>query len=181
MDALRKDEIIEIENMESEERQSFKVHDIDSANWCFRKLSALAKSKTDFEVLAEHEHKRIDAWLKRECESIKNTTEFFEKCIEDYLVEQKALDPKFKISTPYGKASTRKQQPKFTYDDEKVLSSLKQLGLYEYVRTKEEVNKAELKKNINIIGNVATNAHGEVIEGITIEEQEDKIVISVEV
>lgn len=99
--------------------------------------------------------------------------------LTEYFVRQKEVDPKFKISTPYGKVSSRKQQPKWNYEDEKVLNWLKENDT-ELIRIKEEVNKAELKKKYKAVGKeVITEDGGEIVEGITIEERPDSINIKV--
>lgn len=85
--------------------------------------------------------------------------------MEEYYRGQRKLDPKFKLSTPYGKVSSRKQQDKWIYEDETVLESLKQHHLDELIRVKEEVNKVDLKKEIEILENVVSQ-NGEIATDI---------------
>lgn len=176
MNALQQQELEEIEV-----KESFKVTDIETVNWCFRKLNALKIKESEITSLMDSEVKRLTVWYNNEKEGIEQSKEYFEGLIAEYLLEQKKIDPKVKISTPFGKANTRKQQPKFTYNDGILIDSLKDLGLTNYIKTVEEVKKAELKKDITVMGNMATTSNGEVIEGITIEEQADKVSISLEV
>lgn len=175
MNALQQQELEDIEV-----KESYKVTDIEGVNWCFRKLQILNKKIDEIESLASSEITRISKWRDKELTTISESEQYFRGLISEYLLEQKKLDPKYRITTPYGKANTRKQQPKFTYDDEKVIESLKNLGHMEFIKTVWEVKKAELKKGINIVGNMATTEDGEVIEGITIEEQDEKVSISLE-
>lgn len=179
MNALEIHEIQEVEQLE--EKEQFKVTNIDQANWCLRKISVLKKKQIENEQLAKAEIERIEKWLKKENEQLENSIKFFEVLLEEYAKEQREKDAKFKLSTPYGKLSFRKQQPKWNYDEETLLNFLKSAGRTEFIRIKEEVNKAELKKKLKIAGELVVDENGEIIEGITIEEQPDKVVIDVEV
>ena len=100
------------------------------------------------------------------------------KATSEYLYERK-VDPKFKISTPNGTVSTRKKQPKWTYDEAKLLEFLKQNGKYQYIRIKEEINKAELKKNVKAVNGKVITEEGEIVEGITVTEQGEELVVRV--
>jgi phage host-nuclease inhibitor protein Gam len=179
MNALEIYEIQEVEQLEGKEQ--FKVTNIDQANWCLRKISALKKKQKENEELAKAEIERIQKWLDKENKQLDDSLKFFEGLLEEYAIVQRQKDSKFKLSTPYGKVGFRKQQPKWNYDDEKLLNFLKQADKTEFVRIKEEVNKSELKKKLKIAGNLVVDENGEIIEGITIEEQPDKVVIDVEV
>lgn len=178
MNELLREEIEEVE----QENKGFKVTDIESANWCFRKLRALEAEEADYELLAQKEIDRISTWLNSKTESIENQKAFFEGLLTDYATDQRKSDPKFKISTPYGKVTFKKAQPKWNYDDAKVVECLKTAGYAEYIRTKEEINKPDLKKAATVINGIAVITEtGEPIEGITIEEQPESINIKTEV
>ncbi|MCX7951038.1 MAG: host-nuclease inhibitor Gam family protein, partial [Clostridiales bacterium] len=167
--------------LDHEEKEQFKVKDIDQANWCLRKISALKKQETELTELRNKEIQRIENWHKKEIEKTENSIKFFEGLLEAYARSERETNPKFKLSTPYGKVAFRKQQPKWNYDDETLLKFLKQAGKTEFIRIKEEVNKTELKKKLKVAGELVVDDNGEIIEGITVEEQPDKVVIDVEV
>ena len=133
------------ETTEEDAKEEFKVESIEQANWAFRKLRAINTKAREIKDIAAAERARIDEWEKKELAILENSTEFFEGLLVEYFIRQKEVDPKFKISTPYGKVSSRKQQPKWNYEDEKVLEWLKANDT-ELIRIKEEVDKAELKK-----------------------------------
>lgn len=163
-----------------EEHQGFRVTDLDSANWCFRKLQALKEQREEFEMLAKAEIDRITNWLNTELKKIEVNEEFFNMLLSSYAVEQRKANPKFKISTPYGKVSFRKQQPKWNYEDKTVLKALKRSNMLNLIKTTEEVKKAELKKVCSVVNGKAVIADtGEIIEGITVEEQPEAIKIEV--
>lgn len=182
MNALEQYELEEIGNLAEEiEKQRFKVDSLESANWCLRKLAALEKQQSEIDALAQKEIERIQNWQQSEKEKIDFSKRFFECLLEEYFRSEREKNPKFKLSTPYGKVSSRKQQPKWTYDDEKLLNSLESAGLKDFIRIKKEVDKAALKKAVTVLGGQAVTADGEIIKGITIEEQPEKIVIKPEV
>lgn len=178
-------ELYELELIEAEETTEaaevggrFTVQDLDSANWAFRKLAAIENKRKEIKTLADKEIERIKDWQKQEEESLNYSKEFFEGLLTEYFVRQKEVDPEFKISTPYGKVSSRKQQPKWNYEDEKVLEWLKENDT-ELIRIKEEVNKAELKKKYKVVGNEVVTKDGEIVEGIRVDERPDSISIKV--
>ena len=166
------------ETTEEDAKEKLKIKSTEQANWAFRKLRAINTKAREIKDIGAAEKARIEEWEKKELAILENSTEFFEGLLVEYLIRQKEVDPKFKISTPYGKVSSRKQQPKWNYEDEKVLEWLKANDT-ELIRIKEEVNKAELKKKYKVVGNEVVTKDGEIVEGITIEERPDSINIKV--
>lgn len=177
MDALFEMELQEaLETSETQEK--FKIDNLEAANWAFRKLAAVERKRKEIQEIAQKEIERIKAWEEQEIGNLDNSKEFFKGLLTEYFVRQRELDPKFKLSTPYGRVSSRKQQPKWIYEDEKVLNWLKENDT-ELIRIKEEIDKVELKKKYQIVGNTVVTEDGEIIEGITIEERPDSINIKV--
>lgn len=162
-----------------EVKESFKVTDLESSNWCLRKLAALQKEQNEIDRLAQSELERIETWKAKEIEKINSSKEFFESLLGQYFVEQREVDKKFKISTPYGTVSTRKQQPKWEYNDKQVIESLKKSDMDNFIKTKEELDKAALKKAVKVVEGKAITEDGEVIEGITVIELGEKVVVKV--
>lgn len=182
MNALERFEIDELEQVKEEiQHQNFKVDSLESANWCLRKLAALEKQQSENSSLAKKEIDRIKQWQESEKEKLDYSKRFFESLLEEYFRAEKEKNPKFKISTPYGKVSSRKQQPKWTYEDIKALNSLESVGLNDLVRVKKEIDKSALKKAVSVVNGQAVTEDGEIIDGITIEEQPEKIIIKPEV
>ena len=163
--------VVDEENIE-EVKERFKITDLETANWAFRKLKAIENKKNEIEELAKKEIEpykleisRIEEWKDAELKSFDRSINFFNYLLEGYYREQRKIDPKFKVSTPYGKVTSRKQQPKWNYEEDRLLGWLKVNDL-ELVRVKEEVDKAELKKKYQVVsGNVVTE-NGEIVEGI---------------
>lgn len=183
MNALQSHELEEMEGMElnEETKERFKIEDTEQLNWAMRKLSALNSKKNGIDELAAKEMERITSWREKECDSINHTKSFFEGLIMEYAMNERSKDKEFKTSkVPYGKVTFTKQQPKWNYDDEKLLNYLYNNGHHDFVRVKEEPNKAEIKKQfkLNEHGRVY-DVNGEAVDGITVEFLEDKLLIKV--
>lgn len=166
------------EENNDEAREKFKVKDLDAANWCFRKLKAIEDKKREIKYLADKERTRITEWEKEELKAFKSSTDYFEMLLEDYYRELREIDSKAKLSTPYGKVTSRRQQPKWNYEDSKIIEWLNNNNK-DLIRVKKEIDKAELKKMYKIVGNNVVTEDGEIVEGITIEKREDSINIKV--
>jgi len=184
MDALLQKELDELEEEQQEERQGFKIDNLEGANWCFRKLKALKDKAEENKLLAAAEKQRIELWLAAENKKLEADEAFFKSVIMKYFSAEREKDPKFKLSTPYGKISSRKTDD-WQYDEAIAITSLKEMGLKDLIRTKEELDKTSLKsakKEGKLIlsedGNLVT-AGGEIIEGIKVGKIESITITSV--
>lgn len=171
MNALDRIELQDIDGMVKTE--SFKIQDMNGAVWAFRKLQALNKKEMEIKDIAQAEIDKIDAWQNKELTTIEGSMEYFEGLLQKFYEEQREADPKFKLSTPYGKVSSRKSK-KWNYDDEKVLAYLHESERDDLVRVKRELDKANIKKAFKVAPNgvVVNPDTGEVVTGITVEETE---------
>jgi hypothetical protein len=165
------------------ERERFKIETVDQANWALRKLAAIQSKRDEIERLAKAEIDRIYKWLESETQRLDEDKTYFEYLLNEYAARERAKDPEWKkVSTPYGVIKYRKQQPKWTYDEKKLLESLKSIGRTDLIRVKEEPNKTEIKKALVVKdGTVIDPESGAVLEGVSVEEQPDVVVIEVSV
>lgn len=149
--------------------ESFKLTNIDGLNWAFRKLRAYQTKKNEIDNLRNAELDRINNWHKKETEQLNDSMSYFENLVKEYYREARAIDPKIKLSTPYGKISTRKST-KWNYTDEaETIKYLTDAGLLNAIRVKQEVNKEEIKK---LCKNGINQDTGEIIPGIIVKEEE---------
>lgn len=179
MNALQINELEDINELT--ERERFTVKTIDEVNWALRKLAAINAKKAEIERLAAEEVARINYWKDAESGKLEQNALFFEALLHEYAIHQRDDDPGFKkTSTPYGTVKFRKQSPKWNYDDKALVECLKSSGLIDLVRIKEEPNKVELKK-VAIVrdGKVIDPSSGTIIDGVTVEDQPDAIVVEV--
>lgn len=164
-----------LENTLAEEREGFKIESLEGATWAFRKLRAIENKEADIKAIAEEEINRVNSWKEKELEQHTNDKEYFNYLLEEYYKKEKAKDSKFKLSTPYGKVISRKSKS-WKYEDEPSLIKYLKDSKLPYIRVKEEVNKAELKKEFKDGVNATT---GEILPFITIDETES-ITVKVE-
>lgn len=166
LNALLQEEILEVQE---EQREGFKVNDIDSANWCFRKIRALQEKKNETNKLADEEAARIENWRKKENESAEISIAYFEFLLADYFRELRAKDPKAKVSTPYGKVTSRKSKKWNYISEEETMNYLASNGYEDLIRVKKEIDKTNLKKTFKDGLNTET---GEVLPGVEVGEEE---------
>lgn len=178
-------EKLELDDIENTEDNGFKINDLGGANWAFRKLAAIEQKRKEIKSLADKEIERIKKWQEQETKGLDSSKEFFEGLLIEYFSAQREVDPKFKISTPYGKVSARKLPDKWEYDDKELLTYL-EAAKPDLIRIKKEVDKANLKKKVAeskefaICDNQVVNMEsGEVVSGVTVTEQPEKITIKV--
>lgn len=175
-------ELLEIEEMESQPVQPdrFEIQNNEQASWAFRKLAAIAKREQEVKDTAEAEIARIEAWREREAKKTEAHRAFFEGLVAQYFNRLRRADPKAKVSTPYGSIAARKQQPKWEYRDEKIIAWLKERDRLDLIRVKEEPDKVAIKQAVTVVGNHVVDENGEIVEGIEVITQGEKIVIKVE-
>jgi len=175
-------QLMEMEEVnELTDRDRFQLTSIDQVNWAFRKLAAIKAKKAEIEQLAAGEVARINAWKDTENGKLDENSLFFEALLSEYAIRKRDADPTFKKeSTPYGTVKFRKLQPKWIYEDETLLESLKSAGLTDLIRIKEEPNKVDLKKVVIVKdGQVIDPSSGAIIDGVRVEDQLDAIAVEI--
>jgi hypothetical protein len=159
-------------NGESEvPKEPFAIKSLDTANWAFRKLTALQTAAAENAALAEAEHARINAWLESQTGKTKRQMEFFEALLTEYFIIEREKDSHFKLSTPYGRITTRKGD-KWTYDEAALVQSLKNAGLDDFIKMTELPDKSAIKSDKSIFvvtdtGQLAT-VTGAIIGGVSV-------------
>ena len=163
----------------------FRIHDTEQASWAFRKIKKANQELADLEAYAKREIEKIQTWLAKESEGHKSTVDYMEYLLMEYLQELRQEDPKAKISTPYGKVTTRRSQPSWQFDEEKTVNYLLQKApeLVEEV-TSYKYNKTQVKKHFTLVetedGLQLVDPDGELVELATVVQKPDAVSIKVE-
>lgn len=165
-----------IQNDLQEVREGFKIEDLEGATWAFRKLRAIESKEANVKAIAEEETTRINNWKETELKQYEADRRYFEFLLSEYYKNEKAKDNKFKLSTPYGKVTSKKSKSWAYYDEGALIKYLKDNDKAELVRVKEELNKAEIKK---VFKDGVDKETGEVLPFVSIEETES-ITVKVE-
>ncbi|MBA8760783.1 hypothetical protein GWK87_11130 [Staphylococcus schleiferi subsp. coagulans] len=159
----------ELENLEKSE--SFQVTNLETANWAFKKLEALKAKENEIIQVAEKELDRIKQWQSQELKSIESDKEYFEYLVTDYYKREKEKDDKFKLSTPYGKVTSRAGskvlEMQSGVNEQDVIEQLEQKGFTEFVKVSKKLNQADIKKGFYVDDDgTLIDMNGEVLEGV---------------
>lgn len=162
--------------------EGFKVEDDQQANWCLRKIKDITQQIQNNSELAQAEIEKIESWEQQEKEKLQQSIDYFQGLLAQYAVKKREEDPKFKSQKlPHGRIKFVKQQPKWNYDDNKLLETLKQNNLTDFIKIKEQPDKAQIKKAFEVAkGKVINPDTGEFVEGITVEEREESFKVEVD-
>jgi phage host-nuclease inhibitor protein Gam len=168
--------LLQNELQETEYQEGFEISNLDQATWAFRKIRALKAQISDNNRIADAEIEHIETWRHQENKGAKESVGYFESLLTEYFKTLKEQDPKAKVSTPFGKISSRKSVKWHYQNEEEILKYLTANGYQNLIRVKREVDKTELKKQFK---NGVDQTSGECIPGIEI-VPEESISISVE-
>lgn len=161
----------EDENEELVQKQ-FVVDSLSSADWAMRKIKENKDRSNEIIDYAKEEIKRLQQFIKKEELRRDNNVAYLEHLLENYLLQRREEDPNFKLKTVTGTASTRKSTS-WNYDEDKLIDFLKKNDMTEFIRVKEEVNKADLKKAVVVTDSVVVVPEtGEVIDGVEVTQEE---------
>lgn len=160
--------------------EAFEVVNDSQANWALRKIKEHQQEIKWNQEMAQYEIEKIEEWEEQVNQPLTRSIDYFQGLLAQYAMAKKEADPEFKsLKLPNGNLQFRKQQPKWNYDNKKVVESLKQLGMTDYIRVKEEPAKSDIKKVLTVAGDKVVNENGEVVEGIEIEERDESFSVKI--
>lgn len=150
--------------------EGFRLNDLGGLNWAFRKLTALSKKADEINSVADEEIRRIEEWRKGELKKIEDDVNWFRFLIEQFAREQRAKDPEWKASLPFGKVTFRKPTAKWHWEEESLVAWLDQYRP-DLVRVKKEPKKDDVKKVLayDESGRVYDPETGEPVPGVRVE------------
>lgn len=170
-------EPIETELLETFSDDRFVVTTAAEADWVLMKLGEIERLEAQNKELANNNINRIQDWLDKQNAKTTNSKNYFNQLLTDYIFEEKANNPKFKLVTPNGKLSTRKSQPKWEYNDNDLIKSLKDNDETDFIKLKESVDKASLKKVAKVKDGKVYSPNGVALEGVTVSPASETAVI----
>jgi phage host-nuclease inhibitor protein Gam len=167
-------------NVEEISNNTFSIQTKDQANFFLKKLEEVREQKQDVINAAELEIKkiqmRVEAWRDKEIKSIDGSEQYFVGLLEQfYLTENADIEEnkRKKLKLPYGTVGYRKIPDKYNYDDDALLKYFKDNKLTQFIRIKEEPNKADLKKSADVkVQDGHLYYKDKVVEGVEIVPQE---------
>lgn len=151
--------------------ERFTIDSLEKADWAISKISKHQRNAETIRQFANKRIREIEEWAVKEMEHDKNSIAYFEALLLPFAEPQiKPTDKKRSLKVPSGSFGLKKAQPKFIQDKEKLTAWAKQ-SAPAFIKTEESVKWAELKETLKIKGNVAITADGEIVDGVTVEEQ----------
>ena len=156
--------------------EGWTITDDATADWAVRKIRS---GREELEKMRGWYQKQLEALEKRTSDS----ESFFLAKLNQYFDSVPTHDTKTqrKYALPSGDLIRKKLAPKYTHDDSVLLKFLKENGMVDLVKTTESVAWSELKQELSSpeyvqleSGVFALADTGEVVPGITVEEQPDK-------
>ena len=158
----------------NDQERKFMVENDQQAEWCMDKIAEA--------------YATIEKWTKfytEQLNKVKAREEFriswMEQLLKPYFYEMphKVTKTQESYALPSGKLMLKNQAPEYERDDDLIVAWLKANGEEKFVKTKETVDWAELKKTLSIVGEQVAGETGEIIPGIIVKERKPKFVVEV--
>ena len=154
------------------------VKNKSDADFYLRQINKLKQQKEEINEFVDQEIERqlrlYQEYREDRMRPLDNQIAFYENALKTFAMNEYAETNKKTIKLPNGTLAIKKQQPKYVYNDEQVLEFLQENNYKDYIRTKAEVNKKDLKKNAIVNNNNELIIDGKVVPGVTVIPQEDK-------
>ena len=161
-----------------EEDGTLLVKNNSDADFYLRQINKLKEQKEEINKFVDQELERqmrlYQQYREDRMRPLDNQIAFYEEALRTFAMNEYAETNKKTIKLPNGTLSIRRQPPKYIYNDEEVLSFLKENNLNDYIRVKEEVNKKDLKKATQINNNNQMMINGKEVPGVIVVPQDDK-------
>lgn len=161
-----------------EEDGTLLVKNNSDADFYLRQINKLKEQKEEINKFVDQELERqmrlYQQYREDRMRPLDNQIAFYEEALRTFAMNEYAETNRKTIKLPNGTLSIRKQPPKYIYNDEEVLSFLKENNLNDYIRVKEEVNKKDLKKATQINNNNQMMINGKEVPGVIVVPQDDK-------
>ena len=161
-----------------EEDGTLLVKNNSDADFYLRQINKLKEQKEEINKFVDQELERqmrlYQQYREDRMRPLDNQIAFYEEALRTFAMNEYAETNRKTIKLPNGTLSIRKQPPKYIYNDEEVLSFLKENNLNDYIRVKEEVNKKDLKKATQVNNNNQMIIDGKEVPGVVVVPQDDK-------
>ncbi|MCI6458822.1 MAG: host-nuclease inhibitor Gam family protein [Clostridium sp.] len=163
---------------DTEEDGTLLVKNKSDADFYLRQINKLKQQKEEINEFVDQEIERqlrlYQEYREDRMRPLDNQIAFYENALKTFAMNEYAETNKKTIKLPNGTLAIKKQQPKYVYNDEQVLEFLQENNYKDYIRTKAEVNKKDLKKNATVNNNNELVIDGKVVPGVVVIPQEDK-------
>lgn len=169
LDDITEEEVEEL-GIEIEDNK-FSILNDEQANFFLRRLEEIRSEKDKINNMCNNEIEKftnkVNNFRTKELYSLENTEKYFTSLLETYAKKQLENSNRKSIKLPFGTMSFKKGQRKIIYDDDVLKAYIKDNNLNQFIKIKEEINKADLKKAIKYEDNNSLSFNGNIVEGIS--------------
>lgn len=152
----------------------FIVDNDQKAEWCLKKIKEAQADKERWKAFYEDQYRAVE-------ESADVTISQMEGLLFEYFKtvphKQTATQENYKL--PSGKLVSKKQEPEYERKDEEIIDWLKNNGGQQFVKVKESLDWAGLKKTVSVVGEAVATEDGEIIPGVKVVPREDVFKVEV--
>lgn len=160
------------------EDNTLMIKNKSDADFYIRQINKLRKQKEEINEFVDGEVERqlkmYEEYRQKSLRPLDSQIAFYEEALKTFTLNEFEQTGKKSIKLPNGTIGIKKQQPKYIYNDEEVLSFLQENELNEYIRMKPELNKKDLKKNAMVNSNNELVINGQTVPGVVVVPQDDK-------
>lgn len=153
---------------EEAEADRFVIDDDSKADWAVKKIR---EAEAEIESWKDYYRRALEKIAKRQQSRI----DYLKGMLAGYFDTVPHHETKTQASyqLPSGKLVLKQGGPQFKTDDATLVPWLKENGLNEFVKTeiKEKAAWGELKKTVTVVGSQVVTDDGEIVPGVTVEEQ----------
>ena len=175
-DELDEQEVEELGIEIQDER--FQITSEGQAFFFIRKLEETRRQRDKIVTTCQNEidrhTRRVQAFCEKETRTLTNMENYFLTLLENYARAELSESKSKSLKTPYGVLSFKKSPDKYDYDEDALLATMKEKGYTQFVKTKESLNKKDLKAAIEVGEDGLPKLNGEYISGVTITPGEEK-------
>lgn len=174
LDEQLQDESVELTTEEISSK--YKIDNLDSLDWAFRKVASYRLDLAEQEAYAKAQIEKINTWLAAERAKAERNIGFFEHLVVEYHASILAENPKKKsISTPNGKVQSTTRKPSIIKPDDaslpQIIEYAEQNAFSQFVEVKKELKWAEFKKHLTLTDDLkVVDSNGQIVDGIPLSE-----------
>ena len=165
-DIFYPDEVSEDEEF----RKHFVIEDDQTAEWCMNEIRKANAEKEKWKKFYDERYQIV-------CNDADRTIANMESILQTYFekVPHKVTDTQENYTLPSGKLVFKKQAPEYQRNDDDVIKWLHENASSpsDFIKTKETLNWAEMKKHVTVMGDTVADEDGQIIPCIKVVERPD--------
>lgn len=157
--------------LEDVEQDSFVIDNDGLADWAIERIKEHEEASTRYIQAAKMRIDMLNQQIAEEGQRLENRTGGLKHALADYFekLPKKATKTQEKVVFPSGELVRKFPKIDFERDNEKLIKLLEGTS---YVESKPNLKWADLKKDLEIVGDAVINKQtGEVVEGIAVIEK----------